>query len=45
MVQDVRLEKALGSVVKKIEINERETAVVQRRAVRAAVDLKRGLDK
>ena len=43
MVQDVRfLEEALGSAFKKIEINEMETAVVQRRAVRAAVELKKG---
>lgn len=36
------LENALGSGVKKVEDNERETVVVQRRAVRAAKKLEQG---
>jgi sialic acid synthase SpsE len=36
------LEAALGTGIKKIEENERETAVIQRRAIRAARDLPAG---
>lgn len=36
------LEAALGDGVKRVEENERDTAIVQRRAVRAARDLTRG---
>lgn len=36
------LELALGHGVKKVEDNERETAVLQRRAIRAKRDLKKG---
>lgn len=36
------LEYALGSPYKKIEDNERETAIVQRRCVRAGVDIQKG---
>lgn len=36
------LEAALGSAVKRVEENERETVVVQRRCLRAARDLKAG---
>jgi sialic acid synthase SpsE len=43
MVERTRdLEAALGSGVKRLMDNERETVVLQRRAVRAAVDLARG---
>lgn len=43
MVEDTRmLEAALGDGVKKIEDNERETIVLQRRCVRAARDLPAG---
>jgi len=45
MVERVRiLEKALGSSVKKVEENERETFSLQRRAIRAAKDLKAGTE-
>ena len=36
------LEAALGNGIKRVEGNERETAVLQRRCVRLAVDLERG---
>lgn len=43
MVENTRqLEKALGSGNKKIERNEQETSVIQRRCLRAAQDLKSG---
>jgi N-acetylneuraminate synthase len=43
MVQRTReLERALGSGLKRVEENERETVVLQRRCVRAAEDLKAG---
>jgi N-acetylneuraminate synthase len=43
MVERTReLEAALGDGVKKIEDNERDTAVVQRRSIRASRDLKKG---
>lgn len=45
MVERARiLEKALGSSVKKVEENERETFSLQRRAIRAAKDLKAGTE-
>lgn len=43
MVERTReLEAALGGGVKKIEANEQDTAIVQRRAIRLAHDLKQG---
>lgn len=36
------LEAALGDGIKRIEINEQETAVLQRRSLRATADLKKG---
>ena len=43
MVDRVReLELALGKTVKKIEENEKETVILQRRAIRAKFDLKTG---
>jgi sialic acid synthase SpsE len=36
------LEMSLGDGIKRIEINERETVVIQRRALRATRDLKKG---
>lgn len=36
------LEAALGGTIKKIELNEKESAIVQRRAVRAARDIQAG---
>ena len=43
MVERTReLENALGCEIKKIEDNERETVVIQRRAIRAATDLSVG---
>jgi N-acetylneuraminate synthase len=43
MVDRVReLELALGTRVKKIEDNEKETVVLQRRSIRAKYDLKNG---
>lgn len=43
MVQDAReLEAALGSAVKRVETNEIESAVVQRRSIRANHDLRAG---
>lgn len=43
MVKDVRLlESAMGSAIKKIEENETQTVVLQRRCVRAARDLPAG---
>lgn len=44
MVEDVRmLESALGDGVKKVEDNEAQTVVLQRRCVRAARDLDQGM--
>lgn len=43
MVERTReLEYALGRGVKKVEANEAETVILQRRSVRAARDLERG---
>ena len=36
------LERALGDMVKKVEDNEQETAILQRRAICAAIDLPKG---
>jgi N-acetylneuraminate synthase len=43
MVQQTReLERALGSANKKVAENEKETAIIQRRCLRAACDIKAG---
>jgi sialic acid synthase SpsE len=43
MVERTReLEAALGGGIKRIEANERDTAILQRRAIRLAHDLKQG---
>ena len=43
MVDRVReLELALGTTEKKVEKNEEETVVLQRRSIRAKVDIKKG---
>lgn len=43
MVDDTRLlEYALGSTIKKVEENERETVILQRRAIRLVVDKSEG---
>lgn len=42
VVETRRLEKALGSPLKHVNLNEEETAVVQRRCIRAARDLAQG---
>jgi N-acetylneuraminate synthase len=43
MVEKTReMEKALGSSIKKVEDNEKETVVLQRRCLRAAKDIKQG---
>ena len=36
------LEKSLGDGNKKIEFNERESSVIQRRSIRARINLKKG---
>tara|TARA_B100000989_G_scaffold298858_1_gene290525 strand:- start:4706 stop:5773 length:1068 start_codon:yes stop_codon:yes gene_type:complete len=43
MVDNTRiLEKAMGGKTKKIEDNEKESSIVQRRSIRASVDIKKG---
>jgi len=43
MVEKTReMEKSLGSSIKKVEDNERETVVLQRRCLRAAKDINKG---
>jgi N-acetylneuraminate synthase len=43
MVQRVRdLERSMGDGIKRVEDNERETVVLQRRALRASADLAAG---
>ncbi len=42
MYETKNLEHSLGSKIKKIEMNEKETVVVQRRCIRLSRDLKKG---
>ena len=43
MVDSTRiLEKAMGKKEKKIELNEEDSSIVQRRSIRASIEIKKG---